>query len=294
MFIPDYPIFAVSKEVLTSSEKLVLLAIKFHIGNHPDSYVPQETIAVETSLCRNTVINATQKLRAKGWIKIRKRRNCSHIYSLVADKFKMQSTDKPATKVEALGIQQHNDCAGESLKAKSFDKAKHNDCAIESTTNMHKVVNTKITNQDLKPKSKDSAAIAAQNYSQNLHDSVEGKNSINKENGVKELEALWREALPKHFPNDSVIPKFSAANYKMLKEFSTLVSPHNAIDVLLCIIENWHEFKTYAKEQYSAFPIPQIPTLDFILKQKNMPAAVNYYNKQKNPEFDEFASFKHH
>lgn len=284
MYLPDYPIYASN---LTKAEKLVLLALKFHIGNNPDSYVSQGKLAKDVSMSRNRVIAVLKSLEEKGWIVSLKRQMSTNRYSLVASKFSMPAKTKRDRRVKPVNkfMHSHDICSHDDVK--SVDTAMHNDLAAACTTILHKVVN--IT-KNKKPRDnhnhESSAAHAAPpDLNQKPHVLVEENKPTNTTINVKVYEYEWGQAINKYFPSIKYVGSFTGKEYAMLKKFLSSTSQYDHKSIIDFIVGNWRDFTYFAKDKYGAYKTPECPKIDHFLY--NTEAAINYYDAKTSKPAEE-------
>ncbi|MCB1379230.1 MAG: hypothetical protein KDK89_12815 [Alphaproteobacteria bacterium] len=101
---------------------------------------------------------------------------------------------------------------------------------------------------------------------------------------INALETEWREACLAFAPDMEVVvtPKDRGRLKTFAEQCAHAMSPAKVIE--LCVSE-WSDFTTYAKQDFGAYNLSSLPTIDFLAKYPQ--AAVNFAKKRLKEKADE-------
>ena len=95
-----------------------------------------------------------------------------------------------------------------------------------------------------------------------------------------DLAILWKKVVVEVY--EDYVPPLTKKELGQLKTFLDGCPPGQAHSLLELCLREWHGFTTHAKSTYSAFPIPDRPTFDFLLKHRT--AAINFAIEKSKPK----------
>ena len=100
-----------------------------------------------------------------------------------------------------------------------------------------------------------------------------------------DLAILWKKVVVEIYSD--YVPPTSKKELGQLKIFLDGCPPGQALSLLELCLREWHGFTIHAKSKYSAFPIPDRPTFDFLLRYRT--AAINFAIEKSKPPSPEYA-----
>ncbi|HEY6872294.1 MAG TPA: helix-turn-helix domain-containing protein [Geobacteraceae bacterium] len=269
--------FLWASEELSTSEKCLLLAIRFRIGAKSESYVSQKRLAKDTSLTRATVLKLVNRLEAHGWLRVQRRRNdhATHIYSLPKDKFPPFESKIHTTPVKSLDTPLYNDLTGVCI------------------TNLHKVNNRTKNKENLKSKAfagepaKPSISISPDNSGKVQKPNPEKQDETHNGNTVYMLQHIWKSTVAKTRPDIKKVSDFTSKQLGQAKHIINKIQPLTAAEIVPFILEEWCEYGRYVKECTGSSVYPTDPSIGYLLKHCS--EAVNFYLREENRRHEEAA-----
>ena len=255
-FLPDWNL--ISTRELTSTEKLVQIVLKYHIGGNKYSTVGQSCLAEEARLSRATVMKVVRSLEQKGWITITRREHTTHEYRLVEAKFRRKDRRNLTSTVKADDIPLYSELTGECLP--SLHKG-----------NITKKVKTKNTDQEEK-----AFAAKAATASQILNSKTSVEENIKIENDIpstkpKEppifprLVNIWMTRIPELYPKHEYVAPLTSKQRGQLVLFINKLGTHDPAEVFERILINWDSFRCYISENRGDKSAPVMPSIPYLL-----------------------------
>ena len=255
-FLSDWNL--VSTRELASTEKLVLMILKYHIGGNKYSTVGQTCLAEEAGLSRATVINAVRSLKQKGWITITRREYATHEYRLVEAKFQRKGSCNLTSPVNSDDTPLYSELTG-GCQA-SLHKG-----------NITKTVKTKNPDQEVK-----AFAGKPATASQTLNSNVLVEENIKVEKGfppTKQKEPpifptlvnIWMTRIPELYPNHEYVAPLTSKQRGQLVDFIKKLGTHDPAEVFDRILINWGKFRSYIYENRGDKSAPVMPSIPYLL-----------------------------
>lgn len=241
--LPDLPIM---ESDLTSTEKLVLWVLKFHLGSHETTWVSHTTIARRCSITPRCVRKVIVQLIAKGWINMESGKDLgkTNIYTLNKDRFslkKVGTTILPPMNVVPTPYE-----PGSYPLGTTFLHKNNNEVIIKGKDKI----------QSALQKSATVSEVLSGNYNKGKSTSLKAttngmilayKNFVQTEFGVpivvKETDKVFFYAFKKKMPVEI-----------------------NCTEQLLFCLKNWSEFKYYIATLFGDNPKGSVPGIAYIAK----------------------------